>query len=379
MRIGLSVLTHTGQNVWENGLGQNVIFLARLFARLPFVQEIVLLDSGDQGVMPDGVVLDDLRLRIMKPRDATEHVDIVIEMAGGLDVEWLDYMRARGAKVVFFTCGQPYAALIEPIVFGKGGYAARAERCDEVWILPKDRRFRSMLEAIHRCPVVEVPYLWSSEFVDRRIATLEQHGLTFGFNAPEGGAEPAPLKVAIFEPNISVLKTSAIPMLVCDEAYRADPSAITSLRVLNSAHMVDHLTFNFLANSLDIVKAGLAIFEGRHDFPAFMAQHCNAVVSHQWNNDQNYLYLDALYGGYPLIHNSEWVGTRAGYYFPHFDIDAGAQQLLHAARHHHENLPAYRRDAHALLREVSPDAEANRSDYARHLLALVAKRRVAAC
>jgi hypothetical protein len=227
--------------------------------------------------------------------------------------------------------------------------------------------------------VVEVPYLWSSEFVDRRIATLEQHGLTFGFNAPEGAAEPAPLKVAIFEPNISVLKTSAIPMLVCDEAYRADPSAITSLRVLNSAHMVDHLTFNFLANSLDIVKAGLAIFEGRHDFPAFMAQHCNAVVSHQWNNDQNYLYLDALYGSYPLIHNSEWVGTRAGYYFPHFDIDAGAQQLLHAARHHHENLPAYRRDAQALLRAVSPDAEANRCDYARHLLALVAKRRVAAC
>jgi hypothetical protein len=30
------------------------------------------------------------------------------------------------------------------------------------------------------------------------------------------------LRVAIFEPNISVVKTSSIPMLVCDEAYRSN-------------------------------------------------------------------------------------------------------------------------------------------------------------
>lgn len=379
MRIGLSVLTHAGQNVWENGLGQNVIFLARLFARLPLVRDIVLLDSGDQGVMPDGVVFDDLRLRVMKPREATEHVDVIIEMAGGLDVEWLDYMRARGAKVVFFNCGQPYVALIEPIVFGKGGYAARADRCDAVWILPKDRRFKGMLEAIHRCPVVEVPYLWSPEFIDRRIAALEQHGLTFGFIASEGAAGLVPLKVAIFEPNISVVKTSAIPMLVCDEAYRADPLAVTSMRVLNSLHRVDHIAFNFLANSLDIVKAGCALFEGRHDFPAYMAQHTNAVVSHQWNNDQNYLYMDALYGGYPLVHNSEWMGSHAGYYYPHFDVEAGARQLLHAAHRHQENLPAYRRGAQGWLMQLSPEADANRRAYARHLLTLLGKREVVVC
>ncbi len=379
MRVGISVLTHAGQSIWENGLYQNVIFLARLFAQLPFIDETILIDSGDQGTLPAEVEMDSLRLRVLKPREATEHLDVVIEMAGGLDVEWLDYMRARGAKVVFFCCGQPYVALIEPVIFGKPGYAARATRCDTVWILPKDRRFTSMLETLHRCPVVELPYLWSPEFIERRIQALTPHGLTFGFQSSAPGTVPAPLTPAIFEPNISVVKSCAIPMLVVDEAFRHEPGAIAGMRVLNSVQMADHATFNYLANSLDIVKAGKALFEARHDLPAFMAQHANAIVSHQWNNDQNNLYLDALYGDYPLIHNSPWLGTDAGYYYPHFDIDKGAEQLLHAAHHHQENLPDYRRGAQRFLNTLAPETEANRIAYTRGLLDLLGTRREVAC
>ncbi len=28
IRVGISVVTHQGQNIWQNGLGQNVIFLS---------------------------------------------------------------------------------------------------------------------------------------------------------------------------------------------------------------------------------------------------------------------------------------------------------------------------------------------------------------
>lgn len=47
MRIGISVFTHAGQNVWENGLGQNVFYLARLLRTLPFVEEVLLLNCAD--------------------------------------------------------------------------------------------------------------------------------------------------------------------------------------------------------------------------------------------------------------------------------------------------------------------------------------------
>ena len=369
MRIGISVLTHTGQSIWQNGLGQNVLFLAQLFSKLSFVDEVILLDSGDQGQLPPEAHASS-PYRILKPRDATDLLDVVIEMAGGLDVEWLDYMRARGAKVVFHACGQPYVGLIEPIVFGKSGYAARPTRCDAIWILRKDRSFKEMLQALHRCPVFEAPYLWSPEFIEQRKRVLAEHGLNFGYQPPEPGAIRQPLSVAIFEPNISVVKASAIPMLICDDAFRADPDAITAMHVLNSMHMAEHATFNYLANSLELVKAKRACFEGRHDFPGYMAQHANAVVCHHWRNEQNTAYLDALYGNYPLIHNSQWLGKQAGYYYPGFDVAVGADQLVWAAYHHHEYLDDYRRSAQSFLSALHPEARGNLDHYARLLLQL---------
>src|ERR1700744_5947522 len=138
MRIGISVLTHAGQNIWENGLGQNVLLLADLLAGIAFVQSVILIDCGDQGALPPQVDARARALPVMKPAEAGEHVDVIIEMAGGLDVAWLDLVRARGKKVVFHCCGQPYVSLVEPIVFTRQPYSARYERCDEVWYLSKD-------------------------------------------------------------------------------------------------------------------------------------------------------------------------------------------------------------------------------------------------
>ena len=54
--------------------------------------------------------------------------------------------------------------------------------------------------------------------------------------------------MAIFEPNVSVVKCSNIPMLVCDEAFRADPAQVDFMHVLNTLHLKDHPTLLYLAN-----------------------------------------------------------------------------------------------------------------------------------
>jgi hypothetical protein len=298
----------------------------------------------------------------------------VIEMAGGLDVEWLDLVRARGKKVVFHCCGQPYAALIEPTVFNVPGFFSRPDRCDAIWILPKDRKFAPMLEAIHRRPVFETPFIWSPEFIERRAREVAAAGLSFGY-APDGagdGGDPPGLRAAIFEPNISVTKTSSIPMLICDEAYRRRPAAMAEMRVLNSVQLRDHPTFSFLLSSLDLNKADRTVLDGRHDFPSYMAGHSNLVVSHQWDNPQNILYLDALWGGYPLVHNSPWLG-EAGYYYPDSDTVTGAAQVIAAWEEHGSNLAAYRATAARFLGGLDPLDPANLAAYARRLLHLLGR------
>ncbi len=371
MRVGISVLTQAGLSIWSNGLGQNVFHLARLFRTLPFVDEVILLNSGDQEALTAESAPGYQDFPLIRPRDATDRVDVVVELSGGLDVEWLDYIRALGKKVVYHVCGTPYTGLVEGPIFGKDAYFSRGDRCDEVWNLPRDNVFQPLLGALHRCPVFDVPFIWSPEFLEQRRAVLAQHNLEFGFARAAPGAGPRPMRAAIFEPNISVTKMASIPMLVCDQGYRRNSEAINKLNVLNSVQMVNHLTFNMLANSMDIVRAGKALFLGRHDFAAFMAEHGDMVITHQWQHDMNYLYLDALYGNYPLIHNSPWLGS-VGYYYPDSDIEVGGEQVLNAWANHDQNFETYKRDARAFLDALSPVAPANLDYYARRLLYLQA-------
>ncbi len=362
------MLTHASQNIWSNGLGQNVIFLARLLQRVPFVKAVLLIDCGDQGAMPPQVDLGGLGLRIMPMRDATDEVDVVIEMAGALDSKWIDLMRARGRKVVFHCCGQPYVALAEAAVFGKSATALRPDRCDEVWYLPKDETLAPMLRAIHRCDAHRVPFIWHPQFVETRSGEVAQKGFHYGYVprevSPEG--ERSGWRVAIFEPNISVVKTCSIPMLVCDEAYRVERDCIQAMHVLNTLHIKDHPTMLYLANSLDIVKTHRATFHGRHDIVGFMVQFGDAVVAHQWGNDQNYGYLDALYGDYPLVHNSPWL-SDVGYYYHDFDAKEGGAQLRRAAQSHDAALPEYRSRTQRLFQMVDPMADHNVEQYATRL------------
>lgn len=372
MRIGISVVTHTGQNIWQNGLGQNVIFLAELFQRLPFVRSVVLIDVGDQLAMPPQVDLGSKDLRIMPMREATDEVDVIVEMGGALDVQWLDLMRARGKKVVFHCCGQPFVGLAEPAVFNKPTHAARPDHCDEIWLVPKDAAFAPMMRTLHRCDVYEAPFIWHPHFIETRVREVaEQTGLRYGYrgrNVDADGAS-ASLRVAIFEPNISVVKTSSIPMLICDEAYRADRTGVAMMHVLNTLHLKDHPTMLYFANSLDLVREHKAIFHGRHDVVGFMVQHADAVVAHQWQNDQNYSYMDALYGDYPLIHNSPWL-KEAGYYYAGFEALQGAAQLQRAALEHDDGLDDYRARSRRVFDAVDPFSQHNLDAYAARLLHL---------
>lgn len=94
-------------------------------------------------------------------------------------------------------------------------------------------------------------------------------------------------------------------------------------------------------------------FEPRAPTSQHMAAWTDAVVTHQWENDLNYLYYDVLYGGYPLIHNSERLKDY-GYYYESFDALYGASVLGGAWLDHDRLLEDYRRKSAALFGLLSP-------------------------
>lgn len=370
MRIGISILTKAGHNIWSNGIGQNVYHLACLLEGIAFVECVVLLDCGDQCEAPAyaGVVAD--RFPIIPLKGADDLIDVAIEVSGGLDGEWITRFRARGGNVIFHVCGQPYSGLIEPTTFGRPGFFSEAERCDEVWVLPKDAQYASLLRSIHRCPTHVVPYLWAPHFLDDTISMIAQDNLSFGYKP--GMLTPGQVSPALLEPNISPIKMGIIPLLICEQVERNTPDILGTVHFMNGHHLADHQSFIPMVSNCNLYKSGKISLEGRDYFARVMGRGANMVVSHQITCPQNYLYLDALHGSYPLIHNSP-LFADVGYYYADSNIDAAGAQIQLAVKEHDRNLESYAANASAKIRLLSPQNRKNRDEYARRLIAIKSK------
>ena len=372
MRVGISILTQQGQVSSNSPLPQNAWFLANSLRHTPLVRSLVFIEIGDQGSQPSGIQYHFLDIPVLRPDQAADHVDVVIELAQGLDVSWLDYLRARGKKVVGYIATQAYCEWVEPTVFDRLGYVARPDRYDAVWVVPQAQSLMQMLRALHRCPCQSAPFLWSPLFLEQRIAGFRQQGLQFGYvprGLDEQGRRPG-LRPVIAELNNSVSRACTIPMLACEEAYRAEPLSIEMMSVLHSLHMKSHETLLHLVHSLSLFRERKAALLGLHDTVGLLAQQANAVVSHQWMHEQSYTDLEALYGNYPLVHNANWI-QDIGYYYPAFDCQQAGRQLLQAHHFHDEQLLVQSQKVHTLLKRIDPLATSNVQAHADLLRAVV--------
>jgi len=125
--------------------------------------------------------------------------------------------------------------------------------------------------------------------------------------------------------------------------------------------MKEHQTFNRFALNLDLTRENKASYEPRMGFvDGMIDHHIDVVVSHQWENAQNYLYYDALYGGFPLVHNSPFLHKdNLGFYYPEFDARIGGEQLVNAWQQDAAFWNDYRSRSNAFLKTLLPTDKNN--------------------
>lgn len=358
INIGISIFAVQGANIWGNGLNMNLAFLVQLFRASPGIGKIYLLNGGDLDRLPEGLEFGGLNVALVKPQDVTHELDVVIEMGAQLPLEWLRRMSALGCKLVSFLVGHAYCGTAEGGIFDRhSGQMFNGPPWDEVWMLPQYMKTCApMLRTITRAPVYALPHIWSPMFLQAKIDESAAQGHVFGFKPHENRDAPRPWRTSIFEPNLSVAKNCTIAMLACDAAYREDQESIGLMVVMNTFGMKEHPTFNRFAMCLDLTKDSKATYEPRLGFVDTMVKfQVDAVVSHQWENAQNYVYYDALSGGYPLIHNSPYMrDAKMGFYYPDFEASIGGKALLEAWHKDADFWSDYRANAAAYLETLHP-------------------------
>ena len=355
--VGVTIFIKAGGalGLFENGLRQNVLFLYHLFKAAPDCARVLLLNHGDgeAGEIPPelGVTPAD----IVRTPEVMDALDYVVVIGAAMDRETVMALKGRGCRIIAYKGGNGAVISMEAMIARPPrGDAERyfdADFYDAIWMTPQHlATYRGWCETLYRRPVSEVPQIWSPLLIEAMPASARAR---FGWRAPEG-----PARIGILDPNVTVMKTSHLPMLVCEVAYRRAPGAFSAIYVTNGWPHRDNPHFKSFTLSLTVAQAGVMTLEPRFVGLEFIADHCDAVVTHHWENGLNYLYYEVLWGNYPLVHNSAFL-RDLGYYYPDFDAEAGGEALLTALAEHPRRAADLAARAKALFERLDPAAPAN--------------------
>ncbi|HEY2658266.1 MAG TPA: DUF2827 family protein [Caulobacteraceae bacterium] len=333
--------------LFENGLRQNVILLYHLFRAMPGCARVWLLNGGEaeltEDITPYGVDPAD----VVSLDEVADRLDMVIAAGAALDPAALRRLRDWGCRIIAYKGGNGAVISMEAVVARPMRTDAEryfdADLYDAVWLTPQHwATYRGWCETVYRCPVRQVPQVWSPMFVQQAA------GPDFGYRSGQ-----RTWRIGVMDPNITVMKTSHMPMLVCEAAFRARPEVFAAFYVANGQVHRDNAHFASFTTSLTAARAGLLSLEPRFVGAQFLERHCDALVTHQWENALNYLYWETLWGGYPLIHNSPML-EGLGYHYPDFDSEAGAASLLDAHARHDDEASIYQERAWEKIASLAP-------------------------
>lgn len=356
MNIGISLFWgNTYKHLFSNGAGQNMFFLRNCLAQIDGVDDVYFvywdtkledMDDNIRKSIPEGV-------KLYHYQEVLDSIDVVIEGTLAIDLARAEEFRSTGTKIVSYRMGNDFIMDMEAMVNKtEGGRAFTGVRYDAVWIIPHLMKTNApYVEIVTGSPVYEVPHLWEPLFIEQ---VLQEQGLSYESYAYQPKAERAK-RVGIFEPNISVLKNCMTPLLICEDLYRHKADLLQHVYVCNSLQLRDVKTFKQFAGYMKIVADDVLTAESRFVTPLFMIQYVDVVLSHQWECALNYLYYEALYGNYPLVHNSSFLKDHhIGFYYDEFDAYEGSQALAEAIRTYDEDLDLHRQRHESYLASLSP-------------------------
>jgi hypothetical protein len=348
--ITLFVKADGDLGLFENGLRQNVLFLYLLFKHSPNCARVYLLNhgDGDNPQIPEGLGIEPGA--VVRTHQVIDQLDYVIGAGAAIDRETAMALRQRGCRMICYKGGNGAVISIEAMAAkpqrGDAELYFDHDYYDAIWMTPQHiHTYKGWCETLYRCPVFEIPQIWAPLLIETADPHVREN---FGYHVTG-----EPWRVGVMDPNITVMKTSHLPMLVCEVAFRRRREAFRAMYITNALPYKDEDHFRSFAVSLEASKAGVMTIEQRFVSSHFLTNHCDAVVTHHWENGLNYLYYEVLYGAYPLIHNSEFLKDY-GYYYRDFDAESGADALLRAFDEHDRDLEAYRRRNAPLLRRLDP-------------------------
>jgi hypothetical protein len=364
LKIGITLaLKSYSESIWTNGMKQNVLMLSHLLKNSKNNYEVCILNSvkveGDN--LTKAKYLEDLDIYFFD--DKYMEMDLIIMMGAQIhESKILKFKRDKNKRYVAYKCGNNYILNTEKVLFGENekNYIEYETTFDEVWYIPQQHETNfGFFKTVYRTEAIMVPFIWHHKFLLESVKEIEdQHKV----GKYKKGYKYVPNKerktIGIMEPNINIVKYALIPSLVVEECYRGEigKEKINSLMITNAEKLKTNHEFMAIVKTFDLYKDKRVSGEARYQTAFILTQHMDVLVCHQVLNPLNYLYMDAAFLGYPVLHNAP-LCKDLGYYYEGSDTVGGSKQLDYILSEHDNNLVEYHERNDKVLQRYHADNE----------------------
>ena len=222
-----------------------------------------------------------------------------------------------------------------------------------MWVSPHYERNRHWYKSFTDQNFVICPYVWEPLFFDLKCKEFK--------GDPYWSPKKNVKNIAIHEPNINIQKNCIIPLAISALVNKRDPNMIDAVFTLNTEKFKENKPFIEYIQSIGLINKGS--FDSRRTTPFMVCQNIMGTsVLHHSNNSLNYLTLELLRLGYPVVHNSEEM-KEAGYFYNEINVVEGADQLELAINTHADNTKIKQEQADEILWKYAADNPKNIQGY----------------
>lgn len=363
LKIGITLgLKSTDESIWTNGIKLNVLILLKLLKQSKKEYEVCILNTNklDFSKKPD--YLKDIDIYYFDEKYL--NMDLIICMGAQVDNGLLEKFKSKPKKkVVSYKCGNNYILTAESILFKENvdKLFQYETTFDEIWYIPQQHETNyGFYRTLYRTNAIMVPFVWDNQYILEGAIDIEKgfkNGrFKKGFKYDSTKTKKA---IGVMEPNLNLIKFAMIPSMIVEQSYRTKigKDRIDKLMITNSDAVANNKEFLSIIKTFDLFKDGKVSAEKRYQTAFILTQHIDILVSHQLLNPLNYLYLDAAYLGYPVLHNAP-LCKDLGYYYEGSDTVEAAKKLNYILSEHDKNLEEYNyRNKQVLTRYSAANAE----------------------
>lgn len=340
--IAIATRTIHTKQIFMNGLYQNILFLYKLFRCLGH-QPILLTHEKPSRENAD--LLVEGGYEILTPEQVVSMsvvFDVYIEIGMSTHVAFIHRMRAEGTRIVKLYLGNALNIDTEMIVDGNHVHFPHHtySELDEMWTSPHYAIHLDYLCGLYRVPISSgklAPYIWDSEFINERIT----------WKRPRTGWES--MNIVIAEPNISYQKCALVPLLLANMFYLRETEWKGHIILMNSGRLTANVSLMAgLFSDLDIVRDRRVVFKEREDILTLMKSNSSALfISHQLNNEFNYMTLELMWKGWPVLHTTN-AWKSYGYFWEDTRVGEGVDLIKRVMKEHTGDEGRYAADARLL-------------------------------